>query len=345
MLQPANEKLTSACLGDTWHENYPSFAMLFCMCSIFAMQLIEYLATTQLEHHFHSSALCVDHHHHDNSTVKSATTTTTTTHVNNMATTTIPETPQSPFQCEIHHYHPEHVVQEEENNNNTQPKSSSVTMIDESVANEDLYIYGRRAFSGNNTDEDDKDKLKHTPYSTCPEHWDSSSTRIAESMKDTKRCLSTIVLECGILTHSIIIGITMGVTGQDEFTGLMIAICFHQFFEGFALGARIAEVNRINCKKAIMMAFFFAWTTPVGTAIGVGISSSYNGNSAAALLAQGIFDSISSGILIYVGLVNLLASEMIFDDRFKKMRKSTRFGCFLFMYAGAAVMAIIGIWI
>lgn len=92
------------------------------------------------------------------------------------------------------------------------------------------------------------------------------------------------------------------------------------------------------------MSVFFMLTTPVGTAIGVGISSTYNSQSSAALLAQGIFDSLSAGILIYVSLVNLLASEMIYDERFKKMRKSTKVISFVCMYAGVAVMAIIGIW-
>ena len=40
--------------------------------------------------------------------------------------------------------------------------------------------------------------------------------------------LQTIVLEGGILTHSIIIGITLGVTPDVGFTTLLIAICFHQ---------------------------------------------------------------------------------------------------------------------
>ncbi|KAI9490502.1 Zinc/iron permease [Zychaea mexicana] len=340
MLQPATEKLASPCLGDVWHEKYPSFAMLFAMCAILAMQLIEYLATTQLEHRFDGL--------HQTSTLRSHHDPTNNDPVITAHNTMIPETPQPPYQCthDIIDTHPA-VGHDDENidsnNNNTNDENgrprSQVTMVDESVANENYYVHGRRA-----TIQDEK--LEPT-FTSCPAHdrtaWDSTTK--GESMNDTKRWLSTVVLEFGILTHSVIIGITLGVTGQDEFSGLMIALCFHQFFEGFALGARIAEVNMINCKRALGMALFFAWTTPVGAAIGVGISSSYNGNSAAALLAQGIFDAVSSGILIYVGLVNLLASEMIFDDRFKKMRRSTKVGSFLSMYAGAAVMAVIGIWV
>jgi zinc transporter 1/2/3 len=35
--------------------------------------------------------------------------------------------------------------------------------------------------------------------------------------------------------HSIIIGVTLGVTTAPQFLSLLIAISFHQFFEGFAL--------------------------------------------------------------------------------------------------------------
>ncbi|KAI8148539.1 Zinc/iron permease [Fennellomyces sp. T-0311] len=309
MLQPAFEKLTSACLGDIWHEKYPAFAPLFAMCAILIMQLIEYVATARLEHRYDSlnrdDTICS---HHDS-----------TCHPDNIHSTTIPEAPPSPYRC----------ADEEARH------QSQSTVVDESVANEAYYIHGRRAILT-----DDKADPKFT---SCPAHVGGDTQ--SEQLNDTKRWLSTMVLEFGILTHSVIIGITLGVCSQDEFTGLLIAVCFHQFFEGFALGARIAEVNMINLKKAISMASFFAVTTPTGVAIGVGISSTYNENSSTALLAQGIFDAVSSGILIYVGLVNLLASEMLFDDRFKKMRRSTKIGCFISLYAGAAVMAVIGIWI
>lgn len=114
---------------------------------------------------------------------------------------------------------------------------------------------------------------------------------------------------------------------------------------GFALGARIAEVNRIRLQQAVIMSLFFSITAPVGNAIGAAISQIYDMHSKAALLAQGIFESISSGILIYVGLINLLASEMLCDENFRRMRHSTKAANFIALYTGAAVMAIVAIWI
>ncbi len=44
-------------------------------------------------------------------------------------------------------------------------------------------------------------------------------------------------------------------------------------------------------------ALCFALTCPIGIAVGLGISGTYNENSATALAVQGIFDAISTGEL------------------------------------------------
>lgn len=43
-----------------------------------------------------------------------------------------------------------------------------------------------------------------------------------------------LVLEAGILFHSIMIGVTLGASGGNGWTTLLIVIVFHQFFEGLA---------------------------------------------------------------------------------------------------------------
>jgi zinc transporter 1/2/3 len=42
------------------------------------------------------------------------------------------------------------------------------------------------------------------------------------------------VLEAGIIFHSIMIGVTLGASGGNGWTTLLIVIVFHQFFEGLA---------------------------------------------------------------------------------------------------------------
>ncbi|CAI0474210.1 unnamed protein product [Linum tenue] len=59
------------------------------------------------------------------------------------------------------------------------------------------------------------------------------------------------------------------------------------------------------------MALFFSFTTPLGIAIGMGISKVYKDNSPTALIVEGVLNSASSGILIYVALVDLLAADFM----------------------------------
>ncbi len=49
------------------------------------------------------------------------------------------------------------------------------------------------------------------------------------------------LLEGGILFHSVFVGITVSIT-INGFVVLLIAIIFHQVFEGLGLGSRIAAV-------------------------------------------------------------------------------------------------------
>jgi zinc transporter 1/2/3 len=59
-----------------------------------------------------------------------------------------------------------------------------------------------------------------------------------------KQRLVSQVLEIGIIFHSVIIGVTMGMS-QNKCTirPLVAALAFHQIFEGMGLGGCIAQVN------------------------------------------------------------------------------------------------------
>ncbi|CAF3543878.1 unnamed protein product [Rotaria sp. Silwood1] len=94
------------------------------------------------------------------------------------------------------------------------------------------------------------------------------------------------------------------------------------------------------------MVSFFALTTPVGIAIGIGVHlNTYNPKSLVALMTTGVLDSVSSGILIYVALVNLMAGEMgVGAHGFLQLRKRVKCLYFIALYIGAAVMAILGRW-
>lgn len=118
--------------------------------------------------------------------------------------------------------------------------------------------------------------------------------------------LTTYILEIGIATHSVIIGLTMGVARGSEVRSLAVALVFHQFFEGLALSTVVLESHFEKQFVAIGMVLFYTLTTPFGVALGIGLSEVYNGNGQSALLTQGILDSLSAGILAYDALVNII---------------------------------------
>ncbi|AEO59559.1 hypothetical protein MYCTH_2307966 [Thermothelomyces thermophilus ATCC 42464] len=56
--------------------------------------------------------------------------------------------------------------------------------------------------------------------------------------------VNIVVLEAGVIFHSLLIGLTLVVAGDSFFLTLFAVIVFHQMFEGLALGTRIAALGR-----------------------------------------------------------------------------------------------------
>ncbi|CAI7925161.1 unnamed protein product [Closterium sp. NIES-54] len=151
-------------------------------------------------------------------------------------------------------------------------------------------------------------------------------------------------LEMGIIFHSIFIGIALGANHDSaEIKGLAIALVFHQGFEGISLGTAVAPC-RFSLLKTLCMGLLFAFTTPLGVAIGLAVHSSYNSNSQAALATEGAFNAVSAGILIYNGLVDLLVPT--FDEHDENTPKDpvAYFFGFVFLFLGAGAMSLLAIW-
>ena len=67
-----------------------------------------------------------------------------------------------------------------------------------------------------------------------------------------------------------------------------------QGFDGLALGTAFARANFSN-RRYILFASMFVLVTPLGIALGMGISTSYAPGSKAALGSEAVFNSISAG--------------------------------------------------
>ncbi|KAF8365195.1 hypothetical protein HHK36_032795 [Tetracentron sinense] len=150
------------------------------------------------------------------------------------------------------------------------------------------------------------------------------------------------VLELGIVVHSVIIGISLGASESPKtIKPLVAALTFHQFFEGMGLGGCISQA-KFKSQAIAIMALFFSLTTPVGIAIGIGISNVYDENSPTALIVEGIFNSASAGILIYMALVDLLAADFM-NPRMQKNGR-LQLGANTSLLLGAGCMSLLAKW-
>jgi len=55
----------------------------------------------------------------------------------------------------------------------------------------------------------------------------------------------------------------------------------------------------------IIGAILYGLMTPIGIAAGLGVRTTYNPGTATASIVSGVLDSLSAGILIYTGLVEV----------------------------------------
>lgn len=170
------------------------------------------------------------------------------------------------------------------------------------------------------------------------------SNTVDEDSKIRHRVIAQ-VLELGIIAHSVIIGISLGASESPcTIRPLVAALSFHQFFEGMGLGGCIVQAGFRNKSLAVIfMTFFFAVTTPFGIALGIGISSAYNENSPTALIVEGLFNAASSGILIYMALVDLLAADFINSSRMQK-NGSLQLCSYVALLLGIGAMSLIAKW-
>lgn len=148
------------------------------------------------------------------------------------------------------------------------------------------------------------------------------------------------ILEFGVIFHSIFVGLTLAVAGS-EFTILYVVLAFHQTFEGLGLGSRLALAPFPSSPRATppytpyYMAVGYAVTTPLAIAVGLAVRRVYTPGSQTGLVVNGVFDAISAGILIYTGLVELMAHEFMFSEVMRKAPTRVVGSAFAMMCLGA----------
>jgi len=172
----------------------------------------------------------------------------------------------------------------------------------------------------------------------------SDTSSDAEERSFQQQIAAFLILEFGVIFHSVIIGLNLGTAGS-EFSTLYPVLVFHQSFEGLGIGARLSAIP-IPARLAWLpwaLCAGYGITTPVAIAIGLALRTTYNGGSYTANVVSGVLDAISAGILIYTGLVELLARDFLFNPERTRDNKRLTFMIFC-VFLGAALMALLGKW-
>lgn len=153
-----------------------------------------------------------------------------------------------------------------------------------------------------------------------------------------------LILEFGVIFHSVIIGLTLGSVG-DEFKTLYPVIVFHQAFEGLGIGARLSAIpfpSRLRWMPWVLC-LAYGLCTPIAIAIGLGVRTTYVAESYTASIVSGVLDALSAGILIYTGFVELLARDFLFNPNRTQDDKQLAF-MIVSVFLGAGIMALLGRW-
>ena len=209
----------------------------------------------------------------------------------------------------------------------------------------------------------DQDEALHAAISAAQERKDApASNKLDKESQDLEKSPATssineieersfrqqiaafLILEFGVIFHSVIIGLNLGTAGP-EFSTLYPVIVFHQSFEGLGIGARMSAIPfpaRLNWLPWFLCAGY-GLTTPIAIAVGLGLRTTYVSGSFTANVVSGVLDSVSAGILIYTGLVELLARDFLFNPELTRSSKRLTF-MVVCVFIGAGVMALLGKW-
>ncbi|MEO2191372.1 MAG: ZIP family metal transporter, partial [bacterium] len=140
-----------------------------------------------------------------------------------------------------------------------------------------------------------------------------------------------IVSVVSISVHSVVIGLSLGLSSSDEMVALFVAIIFHQLLEGIALGSATAESGLGN-KVVLLFAAIYSVTTPIGIAVGIAVHESLDTSSPAMLYTVGILDAIAAGALIYLSLADHMNALRVHAKWMRRSTPATQVACFAAFY-------------
>lgn len=361
LLPTAFISLGNPCLGDFWNKDYPAIPGAIALAAIFFVSVIEMV--------FHPARKCSSMPAgmtSDCTTEKKSGTCTRSNGVlqgdgaddEDDTRDTLGEREGESFPLPIRDMQP------------PRARSGSVgynlNRLNTIEASDDDTDAGRRPRAGTNkTDVTDDQTTVEGPTEL------ESGAAMTQSVdqKVRKERLQCMLLELGILFHSVFIGMALAVSVGNEFVILLIAIVFHrklplalcciqslchpetnisrlaETFEGLALGSRIATIKWTKGnRQPWLMALAYGCTTPIGQAIGIATHSLYSPGSKVGLIVVGVMNAISAGLLTFASLVELLSEDFLSDESWEYLRGKKRVVACVLVFLGAFCMSLVGAW-
>jgi zinc transporter ZupT len=84
--------------------------------------------------------------------------------------------------------------------------------------------------------------------------------------------------------------------------------------------------------------------TPIGQAIGLATHTLYSPDSEFGLILVGTMNAVSSGLLVFAALIELLAEDFLSDQSWSILRGRKRVVACLLVLLGAVCMSLVGAW-
>ncbi|CAA6654724.1 unnamed protein product [Spirodela intermedia] len=155
---------------------------------------------------------------------------------------------------------------------------------------------------------------------------------------------TSTVLEIGIIFHSVIIGVTMGMSQNQCTIPPRGGAGLPSDLRGNGSRGCIAQAG-FGLATTGYMCLMFSVTTPAGIVLGMVIFhlTGYDDSSPNALILEGLLGSLSSGILVYMALVDLIALDF-FHNKLMATNSSLRKASYVVLVLGSASMSVLALW-
>lgn len=198
---------------------------------------------------------------------------------------------------------------------------------------------GAGAVTANGHREEDMESGSQTTPTTTAQHAQEEG-REAECTEEeltlTRQALSWasgLVFHLALSYHSILEGIALGVQSTDVgTTSILIAILAHKSLAAFALGQKLMLLFPTLGRLVWVLLASFLLTTPVGIAIGMGISELHHS------LTLIIIEALAGGAFIYVGIVEMLVRDLEVPSTWSPL------ALWAWALGGFGIMSLLALW-